>query len=64
MGYPDGFAGENPPEMQADAALIPGLGRAPGGGNGNTLQYLCLKNSMDRGDWRVIVHEVERVGHD
>ena len=43
MGYPDGFVGENPPEMQADAASIPGLGRAPGGGNGNPLQYLCSK---------------------
>ena len=51
-------------EDTGDVGLISGLGRAPGGGNGNTLQYLCLKNSMDRGDWRVIVHEVERVGHD
>ena len=32
-----------------DAGLIPELGRSPGGGNGNPLQYPCLKNSMDRG---------------
>ena len=31
---------------------IPGLGRSPGTGNGNTLQYSCLENSMDRGAWR------------
>ena len=30
---------------------IPGLGRSPGGGNGNPLQYSCLKNPMDRGAW-------------
>ena len=34
-----------------DAGLIPGLGRLPGGGNGNPLQYSCLENSMDRGAW-------------
>ena len=34
-----------------DAGLIPGLGRSPGGGNGNPLQYSCLENSMDRGAW-------------
>ena len=35
---------------------IPGLGRSPGEGNGNPLQYSCLKNSMDRGAWRATVH--------
>ena len=34
-----------------DACLIPGLGRSPGEGNGNPLQYSCLENSMDRGAW-------------
>ena len=33
------------------------LGRCPGEGNGNPLQYSCLENSMDRGAWRAIVHE-------
>ena len=34
-----------------DTGLIPGLGRSPGGGHGNSLQYSCLENSMDRGAW-------------
>ena len=34
-----------------DIDLIPGLGRSPGGGNGNPLQYSCLENPMDRGAW-------------
>ena len=37
---------------------VPGLGRSPGGGHGNPLQYLCLENPMDRGAWRATVHEV------
>ena len=47
-----------------DLGLIPGLGRSPGEGNGNPLQYSCLKNSMDRGAWWAKVHGVTRVGHD
>ena len=35
-----------------DAVSIPGLGRCPGGGHSNPLQYFCLENSMDRGVWR------------
>ena len=38
--------------------LIPGLGRSPGEGNGNPLQYSCLENSLDRGAWWVTVHGV------
>ena len=38
--------------------LIPGLGRAPGDGNGNPLQYSCLGNAMDRGAWQATVHGV------
>ena len=38
-----------------DVGLIPGSGRSPEGGNGNPLQYSCLENPMDRGDWRAIV---------
>ena len=40
-----------------------GLGRRPGGGNGNPLQYSCLENRMDREAWQAIVHGVTRVGH-
>ena len=41
-----------------DAGSIPGSGGLPGGGNGNVLQYSCLENSMDRGDWQSTVHRV------
>ena len=44
--------------------MVPGLGRSPGEGNGNPLQYSCLEIPMDRGAWQVIVHGVTRVGHD
>ena len=39
-----------------DSGSISGLGRHPGEGNGNPLQYSCLGNSMDRGAWRATVH--------
>ena len=39
---------------------IPGLGRSPGGGRGNPLQYACLDNPMDRGAWWATVHGVTR----
>ena len=38
-----------------DSGSIPGLGRSPGGGYGNPLQYSCLENSMDRGIWQATV---------
>ena len=41
-----------------DPGLIPGLGRSPGGGNGNLLQYSCLENPMDGGAWWAAVHGV------
>ena len=47
-----------------DQGLIPGLGRSPEEGNGNTLQYSCLEKSMDKGAWWTTVHEVARIGHD
>ena len=40
--------------------LSPGLGRSPGGGHGNTLQYSCLENPMDRRDWWAMVHRVTK----
>ena len=41
-----------------DLGLIPGLGRSPGDGNGNPLQYACLENPMDRGAWWAAVYGV------
>ena len=43
-----------------ETGLIPGSGRSPGGKHGNPLQYSYLENSMDRGDWRAIVHRVAK----
>ena len=47
-----------------DAGLIPGLGRFPGEGNGNLLQYSSLENSMDSGAWWATVHGIAELGHD
>ena len=41
-----------------DLGSIPGLGRSPGGGHSNLLQYSCLENPMDRGAWGATVHRV------
>ena len=43
-----------------DTSSIPGLGRSPGGGNGNPLQYSCLGNPIDRGAWQATVHRVKK----
>ena len=43
-----------------DSGSIPGLGRSPGEGNGNPLQYYCLENPMDRGAWNATVHGVTK----
>ena len=45
-------------EIVRDPCSIPGLGRSPGGGHGNPLQYSCLENPMDRGAWQAMVHRV------
>ena len=49
---------KNPPANAGDMDLIPGSERAHGEGNGNPLQYSCLKNPMDRGPWQATVHGV------
>ena len=43
-----------------DAGSASGLGRSPGGGNGNLLQHSCLQNPMDRGAWRATVYRVTK----
>ena len=43
-----------------DAGSIPRLGRSPGEGNGNPLQYSCLENPMDGGAWQAAVHGVTK----
>ena len=47
-GLPGGSAVKNPPANVGDVGYIPRLGRAPGDGNGNSFQYSCLGNPMDR----------------
>jgi len=54
---------KNLPVNAGDMGLIFGLGRSPGEGNGNPLQYSCVGNPMDRGAWWVTVHGVTRVRH-
>ena len=51
---------KNLPATAGDAGSAPGMGRSPGEGNDNSLQYSCLANSMDRGAWRAIVHRVSK----
>ena len=51
---------KNMPANAGDVGSIPGLGRSPGEGSGNALQYFCLENSMDRGVWWATVHEVTK----
>ena len=47
-----------------DPGSIPRLGRSPGEGNGNPLQYSCPENRSDRGAWQVTVHRAAMVRHD
>ena len=50
-GFPGGSDGKASVCSAGDPGSIPGLERSPGEGNGNTLQYYCLENPMDRGAW-------------
>ena len=60
MDFPGGSDGKESTCNAGGLGLIPGLGRSPGGGNGNPLQYSCLETPMDRGAWRATVHGVAR----
>ena len=60
-GFPGSSVGKEPACKAGDPVSIPGLGRCPGEGNGNPLQYSCLEDPMDRGDWQTTVHGVARV---
>ena len=60
QGFPGSSMVKNPPANAGDAGSIPGLGRSPGGGNDNPLQYYCLENPMDRGGWWVTVHGIAK----
>ena len=60
MDFPDGSDGKPSADNAGDPASIPGLGRSPGEGNGNPLQYSCLENSMDQASWWATVHGVAK----
>ena len=55
-GFPGGSVVKNPPANAGDVGSVPRLGRCPGKGHGNPLQYSCLENPMDWGAWRATVH--------
>ena len=63
FGFSNSSIVKNPPTNAGDTGdwgLIPGIGRSPGGGNGNSLQSSGLGNTMDRGVWQVTVHGVTK----
>ena len=58
MDFPGVSHGKETACNAGDLASIPGLGRPPGGGNGNPPQYSCLENPVDRGAWQATIHSV------
>ena len=62
VGFPGGSDSKESAYNAGDLGSIPGLGKFPGEGNGNPLQYSCLGNSMVRGAWGATIHRVS-VGH-
>ena len=63
VGFPGGSDGKESVCSVGDLGSIPGLGRSPGEGNGNLLQYSCLENSMDGRTWWATVHVVTKSLH-
>ena len=60
MGFPSGSVGKNLLLNAGDVGSILGLGRCPGKGHGNPLQYSCLENPMERGAWWATDHRVKK----
>ena len=58
--FPGGSDGKEFVCSAGDPVSVPGLGRSPGEGNGNPLQYSCLANSMDRGAWWATGHVITK----
>ena len=59
-GFLGGSVVKNLPANAGDAGSIPGMGKSPGEGNGNPLQYSCLGNPIDREAWCATVQEVAK----
>ena len=60
MAFPGGSDSKASAYNAGDPGSIPGSGRYPGEGNGNSLQYSCLENPMDRGAWLATVHGITK----
>ena len=60
LGFPGGSDVKASACKGGDLGSVPGLGRSPGEGNGNPLQYSCLQNPVDGGAWWAIVHRVTK----
>ena len=60
MGFPGGSEIKASACNVGDWGSIPGLGRSPGEGNGNPLQYSCLENPMDGGAWWATIHGITK----
>ena len=58
--YPPRWLSSRESACNAETGSIPGSGRSPRGGNGNTLQYSCLENLMNRGAWQATVQRVTK----
>jgi len=58
--FPGGLDGKESACNVGDLGSIPDLGRSPGGGHSNSLQYSCLENLMDRGVWWATVHGISK----
>ena len=59
-GFSGGSIGKESACNTGDPGSVPGLGRSPGEGNGNLLQYSCLENSMERGAWWATIHGISK----
>ena len=63
IGFPGGTSGKEPaclPSRHKRCRFDPWVRKIPGGGHGNSLQYSCLDNSMDKGAWQATVHGITK----
>ena len=60
INFPGGSDSKESAFNAGGLGSVPGLGRSPGEGNGNPLQYSCLRNPMDSGTWQATVHRVPK----
>ena len=61
LGFPGDSDGQESASNVGNLVLIPGFGRSSRGGHGNPLQYSCLENPMDKGDWQATVYGIKEL---